>query len=41
LWEDYDAQTDDGVHIDPDGATDWDAAAIPASDYEVDQRVNW
>ena len=37
LWEDCDAQTDDGVHIEPD----WDLAAQPAPDYEVDQRINW
>ncbi len=34
LWEDCDAQMDDGVHIAPD----WDLAAQPAPDYEVDQR---
>ena len=37
LWDDSDAQTDDGAQI----ATDWDLAAQPAPDYEVDQRVNW
>jgi len=37
LWDDCDAQMDDGVHIDPD----WDLAAQPAPDYEADQRVNW
>ena len=37
LWEDCDAQTDDGLHIEPD----WDLAAQPAPDYEVDQRINW
>ena len=38
LWDDCsDAQTDDGVHIEPD----WDLAAQPAPDYEVDQRSNW
>jgi hypothetical protein len=37
LWDDCDAQTDDGVHIEPD----WDLAAQPAPDFEVDQRVNW
>jgi hypothetical protein len=37
LWEDCDAQMDDGVHIEPD----WDLAAQPAPDYEADQRVNW
>ncbi len=26
-----------GVHIEPD----WDLAAQAASDYEVDQRINW
>ena len=38
LWDDCsDAQTDDGVHIEPD----WDLAPQPAPDYEVDQRSNW
>jgi hypothetical protein len=37
LWEDCDAQTDEGVHSEPD----WDLAAQPAPDFEVDQRVNW
>ena len=37
LWDDCDAQTDDGVQFEPD----WDLAAHPASDYEVDQHVNW
>jgi len=38
LWDDGgDAQTDEGVHIEPD----WDLAAQPAPDYEVDQRINW
>ncbi len=38
LWDDCgDAQTDDGVHIEPD----WDLAAQPAPDFEVDQRINW
>ena len=36
-WEDCDAQMDDGVHIEPD----WDPAAQPAPDYEIDQRINW
>ena len=36
-----DAQTDEGMHIEPDWATDWDLAAQPAPDYEVDQRINW
>ncbi len=30
-------QRDEGVHIEPD----WDLAAQPAPDFEVDQRVNW
>jgi len=37
LWEDCDAQMDDGVQIEPD----WDLAAQPAPDFDVDQRVNW
>ena len=37
LWEDCDAPVDDGVQGEPD----WDLAAQPAPDYEVDQRVNW
>jgi hypothetical protein len=37
LWDDCDAQMDDGVHIEPD----WDLAAQPAPDYEADQRINW
>ncbi len=37
LWDDCDAQSDDGVHIEPD----WNLAAQVAPDYEVDQRINW
>jgi hypothetical protein len=37
LREDCDAQPDDAVHGEPD----WDLAAQPAPDYEVDQRINW
>jgi hypothetical protein len=37
LWDDCDAQTGDGVQIEPDR----DLAAQPAPDYEVDQRINW
>ena len=37
LWDDGDAQRDEGVHIEPD----WDLAAQPAPDFEVDQRINW
>jgi hypothetical protein len=38
LWEDCcDAQVGEGTQIEPD----WDWAAQPAPDYEVDQRVNW
>ena len=36
LWEDCDAQTGEGVQIEPD----WDLAAQPVPDYEVDQRIN-
>lgn len=36
LWDDCDAQV--GEHpIEPD----WDLAAQPIPDYEVDQRINW
>jgi hypothetical protein len=37
LWDDCDAQTDEGVHMEPD----WDLAPQAAPDFEVDQRVNW
>ena len=37
LWADGDAQVDDGVQIE----ADWDMAAQPAPDFDVDQRVNW
>jgi len=37
LWDDCDAQVDDGVQGDPG----WDLAAQPAPDHEVDQRVSW
>ena len=38
LWDDFsDAQIDDGAQTAPD----WDLAAQPAPDYEVDQRINW
>ena len=41
LWDDCDAQTVEGVASEPDWATDWDGAAQPAPDYEVDQRISW
>jgi hypothetical protein len=37
LWEDCDAQMDDGVLIEPD----WDLPAQPAPDYCADQRISW
>ena len=40
LWEGCDAQSDDGMQSE----SDWDLAAQPAPDFEVDQRdqrVNW
>ena len=38
LWDDCsDAQTDEGLHIEPD----WVLAAQPGPDFEVDQRINW
>ena len=36
-WEDGDAQMVEGVQVEPD----WDLAAQPAPDFEVNQRVNW
>ena len=36
LWEDFDAQLGERTPLEPD----WDLAAAPAPDYEVDQRVN-
>jgi hypothetical protein len=42
LWDDGgDAQMDDGAQIEPDWAADWDGAAQPPPDFEVDQRINW
>ncbi len=38
LWDDCDAQMDDGAQIEQ---ADWDLALQPAPDYEVDQRINW
>ena len=38
LWDDCDAQMDVGAQIEP---ADWDLAAQPAPDFEVDQRINW
>lgn len=37
LWDDFDAQTDDGAQIEP---ADWDLAAQAAPDFEVNQRVS-
>jgi len=37
LWDDCDAQVGDEVQTDPD----WDLAAQPAPDCEVDQRITW
>jgi hypothetical protein len=37
LGDDCDAQKDDRGQAEPD----WELAAQPALDYEVDQRVNW
>ena len=36
LWDECDAQMGQGVEVEPD----WDLAAQPAPDYEIDQRVN-
>ena len=37
LWEDCDAKVGEGTQIEPD----WDLAAQPALEFDVDQRVNW
>ena len=38
-WDDCsDAQMDDGAQTEP---ADWDLAAQPAPDFEVDQRISW
>jgi hypothetical protein len=37
LWEGVDARLGDEAQAEPD----WDLAAQPATDYEVDQRINW
>ena len=37
LWDDCDAHSNDGVHIEPH----WDLAEQLAPDFDVDQRVNW
>ena len=37
LWDGCDARIGEGVEIEPD----WDLAAQPAPDYEVDQRIHW
>ena len=36
-WDGCDAQAGEGVEVDPD----WDDAAQPAPEFEVDQRINW
>ena len=36
-WDECDAQMGQGVQGEPD----WDLAAQPAPDYEIDRRVNW
>ena len=37
LWDECDAQAAEGMESVPD----WDEAAHPAPDFEVDQRVSW
>jgi len=37
LWDECDAQAAEGMESVPD----WDEAAQPAPDFEVDQRVSW
>jgi hypothetical protein len=40
LWE-ADAQWGEGGQALPDWASEWDGAAQPTPDYEVDQRISW
>jgi hypothetical protein len=37
LWDGCDAPMGEGVEVEPD----WDEAAQPAPDFEVDQRISW
>ena len=37
LWDDGDSQISEGIAFEPD----WDLAAQPVPDFEVDQRINW
>ena len=37
VWDGCDAQVGEGSQIEPD----WNLAAQPAPDFDVDQRVNW
>jgi hypothetical protein len=37
LWDDSDVPVGERTQVEPD----WDLAAQPAPDYEVDQRINW
>lgn len=43
LWDtcDADAQSGETAQTDPDWESDWDGAAQPSPDYEVDQRISW
>jgi hypothetical protein len=43
LWEDgdADAQTGGTFQAEPEWESDWDGAAQPSPDYEVDQRFGW
>ena len=41
MWDDRDAQMNDAAQIESDWATDWDGAAQPAPNFDVDQRVSW
>jgi len=40
LWDECDAQACEGAQGEPNWAPDWDGAAQPAPDYEVDKRIN-
>jgi hypothetical protein len=41
LWQDYGAQMGKEPQVEPTLAIDWDGAAQPVPDYDVDQRIDW
>jgi hypothetical protein len=41
MWQDYGAQMGEEPQAEPALAIDWDGAAQPVPDYDVDQRIYW